>query len=186
VFKPDYPVRTPRLELRPFTADDVDDAHAYMSDPAVVRFLYWQVRDRDEVRAFLKDRATQTSLRREGDKLYTAVVLPAQRRVIGEVMLAWTSREHHQAEIGFVVSPAFQGHGYAREAAHAMLAVAFEQFNLHRVIGRCDARNTASATLMERLGMRREAHFVQDEWFKDEWSSTYVYALLSQECPTPV
>jgi len=49
------------------------------------------------------------------------------------------------------------------------------------VIGRCDARNEGSARVMERLGMRREAHFVQNEIFKGEWSDEFVYAMLASE-----
>jgi len=52
---------------------------------------------------------------------------------------------------------------------------------LHRIIGRCDARNTASARLMGRLGMRREAHFRENEWFKDEWGDELIYAMLDGE-----
>jgi RimJ/RimL family protein N-acetyltransferase len=177
----DFPVRTDRLHLRPFTVDDLDDAVRYMSDPSVVRFLYWPVRDRDEVRAFLAERAAQGVLERAGDRLCLALELPLTGQVIGEVMLSWVSQEHGQGEFGFVVAPDFQGKGYAGEAALAALSLGFERFGLHRIIGRCDARNTASATLMERLGMRREAHFVQEELFKGEWSSTLVYAMLAEE-----
>jgi RimJ/RimL family protein N-acetyltransferase len=110
-------------------------------------------------------------------------VLAVQREsdVIGEVVLKWLSREHRQGEVGFVVTPAAQGHGYATEAAAAILPLAFDDLRLHRVIGRCDARNTASAKVMERLGMRREAHFVQNEIFKGEWGDELVYAMLATE-----
>jgi RimJ/RimL family protein N-acetyltransferase len=101
------------------------------------------------------------------------------------VVLKWLSREHRQGEVGFVITPAHQGHGYAAEAATALLALAFHDLGLHRVIGRCDPRNTASARVMERMGMRREAHFVQNEIFKGEWSDEYVYAMLATEFGRP-
>ena len=202
---PAYPLRSDRLDLRPFSVDDLDDAYRYMSDPAVVRYLYWQVRDRDEVRAFLAERARQRTLEHEGDRLYLALVLPttgqgpahpgsagqgpapagSAGRVIGEVMLHWTSGEHLQGEIGFVMSPDFQGKGYAREAARVALALGFDHLGLHRIFGRCDADNVSSAALMERLGMRREAHFVHDEFFKGRWSDTLVYAMLDEEWKAP-
>jgi RimJ/RimL family protein N-acetyltransferase len=181
VLKLDYPLHTDRLELRPFSVDDLEDAYVYMSDPAVVRYLYWQVRDRDEVRAFLTDRALQGALEREGDRLTLALVLPLTGQVVGEVMLSWTSRENRQGEIGFVLNPAFQGNGYAREAALVVLALGFDKLGLHRIVGRCDALNVTSAGLMERLGMRREAHFIHDEIFKGEWGDVLVYAMLEDE-----
>ena len=74
-----------------------------------------------------------------------------------------------------------QGQGYATEAARALLALAFESYGLHRVFGRLEARNVASARVLERIGMRREAHLVENEWIKGEWQSELVYALLARE-----
>ena len=62
-----------------------------------------------------------------------------------------------------------------------MLTFAFEVYDLHRVCGRLEARNAASARVLERLGMRREAHLVENEWVKDEWQSEFVYAILERE-----
>lgn len=182
MLRPTYPIRTPRLALRPFTRDDLDAVHAYLSDPDVVRFLYWEVTtDRAAARKMLDAKIGNWSLTDAGQSLVLAVELPAADAVIGEVVLKWLSREHRQGEIGFVIMPAHQGHGYATEAATALLALAFDDLGLHRVIGRCDPRNTPSATVLERLGMRREAHFVQNEIFKGEWGDEYVYALLADE-----
>jgi RimJ/RimL family protein N-acetyltransferase len=182
VLRPTYPIRTPRLALRPFTRDDLDAVHAYVSDPDVVRFLYWEVTtDRAAARKMLDAKIGNWSLADAGQSLVLAVELAEGGAVIGEVVLKWLSRDHRQGEIGFVIMPAYQGHGYATEAATAMLALAFDDLGLHRVIGRCDPRNTASATVLERLGMRREAHFVQNEIFKGEWGDEYVYALLADE-----
>ena len=62
-----------------------------------------------------------------------------------------------------------------------MLAFGFETLGLHRVIGRLDARNVASARVLEKLGMRREAELVENEWIKGEWQSELVYAVLAHE-----
>jgi RimJ/RimL family protein N-acetyltransferase len=182
VLRPTYPIRTPRLALRPFTRDDLDAVLAYVSDPDVVRFLYWEVTtERAAARKMLDAKIGNWTLTDAGQTLVLAVELAESGSLVGEVVLKWLSREHRQGEIGFVVTPAHQGHGYATEAATAMLALAFDDLGLHRVIGRCDPRNTASAAVLERLGMRREAHFVQNEIFKGEWGDEYVYALLADE-----
>ncbi len=57
----------------------------------------------------------------------------------------------------------------------------FQTLGLHRIVARCDARNVASARVMERLGMRREALLVENEMVKDEWTDELVYALLDRE-----
>jgi RimJ/RimL family protein N-acetyltransferase len=186
VLRPTYPIRTHRLALRPFTRDDLDAVHTYVSDPAVVRFLYWEVAaDRAAARKMLDGKIGHWSLSDAGQSLILAVERPDDGVLVGEVVLKWLSREHRQGEVGFVVTPAHQGHGYAVEAATAILALAFGDLGLHRVVGRCDPRNAASARVMERLGMRREAHFVQNEIFKGEWGDEYVYAMLADEFARP-
>jgi RimJ/RimL family protein N-acetyltransferase len=181
VLRPTYPIHTQRLALRPFTRDDLDAVHVYVSDPDVVRYLYWEVAaDRAAARKMLDGKIGHWSLSDAGQSLILAVDR-LDGGLVGEVVLKWLSREHRQGEVGFVITPAHQGHGYAVEAARAVLALAFDDLKLHRVIGRCDPRNTASARVMERLGMRREAHFVQNEIFKGEWSDEYVYAMLAEE-----
>jgi RimJ/RimL family protein N-acetyltransferase len=181
VVEPRYPIETERLSLRPLVYEDFDDAHAYYSRPDVARYLYWQARDREESLEVLARYAGLTELEEEGDGLVLGVVPREVGRVVGQVNLQWRSREHRQGEIGFVFHPDHHGRGYAGEAAREMLRIGFEDLLLHRISGRCDARNLASARLMERLGMRREAHLVENELIKGEWTDELVYAMLEQE-----
>jgi RimJ/RimL family protein N-acetyltransferase len=181
VLRPSYPIITDRLILRPFTEDDLDALHAYQSLPEVTRYLYWDVRDRAATAEALKTRISKTTLEKEGDGLGLAVLLRDTGDLVGDVNLLWLSEEHGQGEFGFVFNPAFHGNGYAREAAVEMLRLGFEGLGLHRVIGRCDGRNGASANLMAKLGMRREAHYVQNEIVKGEWTDEIVYAMLADE-----
>jgi RimJ/RimL family protein N-acetyltransferase len=181
VLRPDYPLRTPRLTLRPFEAEDFDDLHAMQSREDVARYLYWSARNRDEVRESLKTKVTQPAIEDEGDVLALAVELTGTGRVIGDVILVWLSRAYRQGEVGFLFHPDQHGQGFAAEATRVVLGLGFDGLGLHRIVGRCDARNTASARLMQRLGMRREAHFVQNELVKGEWCDELVYAVLAEE-----
>jgi RimJ/RimL family protein N-acetyltransferase len=181
VLRPWYPIETDRLSLRPLTAGDLDEVHAYYSRPEVSRYLYWDVRDREQSREALETYARLTALEWEGDGLVLAAVWRDVGRVVGQISLEWRSSEDRQGEIGFVFNPDYHGRGLAREAAEAMLRLGFEDLGLHRICGRCDARNLASARLMDRLGMRREAHLVENEFVKGEWTDELVYAVLEQE-----
>ena len=84
-------------------------------------------------------------------------------------------------EFGYVINPDFSRQGYSLEASRAVIDFAFTALNLHRVIAHLDDRNLASKALVEKLGLRQEAHFIDEEFFKGEWTSTYVYATLSDE-----
>ena len=181
MLRPDYPIMTERLALRPFAAEDLEALLAYQSREDVARYLYWGPRTRDEVAEALPKRAGQTAIAAEGDALVLAVELRDTGAVVGDVVLAWASAAHKQGEIGFVFHPDHQGRGFAGEAAAEMLRLGFEGLGLHRIVGRCDARNAASARLMERLGMRREAHFRENEWVKGKWDDELVYAMLARE-----
>ena len=166
---PTYPIETPRLLLRPFVAEDLGPLYDIRSRPDVARYLYWEPNSREEVARELDRRSRQRTLEREGGL------------VVGDVSLDWLSEKHRQGELGFVFHPDHQGKGLAREASTELLRLGFEHYGLHRIIGRCDARNDASAGLMRRLGMRQEAHFVQNELFKGEWGDELVFAMLAAE-----
>ena len=179
--KPAYPLQTQRLLLRPFAVTDFDALLAIQSRADVARYLYWDPRTAAEVRETLDAKVRATAIIAEGDSLSLAAVLMEGGDLIGDCSLRWASAEHRQAEIGFVFHPDHHGHGYATEAAAALLALAFEQLRAHRVFGRLEARNSASARVLERLGMRKEAHLVENEHVKGEWQSEVVYALLERE-----
>jgi RimJ/RimL family protein N-acetyltransferase len=179
------PIETERLRLRPFAASDLDALHEIYSDAGVVRWLYVGVRTRDEIAGLLEQKQRNVGVAHDGDALSAAVELRETGELVGDVSLFCHSAEHRQGELGFVLHPAHQGRGYATEAARPLLGLAFATYGFHRVIGRLEARNTGSARVMERLGMRREAHLVENEWVKDEWQSELVYALLAREWGAP-
>lgn len=181
MLNPDYPVRTERLLLRPTTLADLDAIHAYKSQPEVCRYLPYQPMSRETVAARLAGDWSRTALTEPGQALNLGVEHQASGQLIGDVVLFWRSAPNRTGEIGYVFSPDAKGQGYATEAARALLRLAFTDLGLHRVFAELDRRNGASAALLERLGMRREALFRQDVWFKDEWSDTLVYAMLAEE-----
>jgi RimJ/RimL family protein N-acetyltransferase len=178
---PGFPLRTPRLVLRPYTRDDLDFLHELESHPDVVRYVSWAPRDREQAHASLAQKIAETALAGEGDNLTLLITLPGTGKRVGDVQLGWTSLEHRQGEIGYVIHPDHTGHGYATEAASLMLRLGFEDLGLHRIAGRMDGRNTASARVLERLGMRREACLLQNAIVKGEWTDEVVYAMLADE-----
>lgn len=176
------PLRTARLVLRTMTSDDVDDVHAYQSRADVCRYLMFEPRTRDEVADKLDKYARALTLSGDGDFWQLAVERACERgHVIGNAYFKLESVANASGEIGWTLHPDFEGQGYMTEAASAVLEIAFAQIGLHRVMADLDARNIASAALCERLGMREEAHFVEDLWFKGGWADTAIYAILDRE-----
>jgi RimJ/RimL family protein N-acetyltransferase len=181
VFTPSYPIQTERLLLRPYERGDFDALLAIQSREDVVRYLYEDPLGADDVRALLDRKLAETSLSDEGDTVAVAVVLRTGGGMIGNCILHWSSRQHQQGEIGFVFHPDHHGRGYATEAARPLVDFGFDEVGLHRIIGRLEARNIASARVLEKLGMRREALLIENEFVKGEWQSELVYAILARE-----
>jgi RimJ/RimL family protein N-acetyltransferase len=175
------PLETERLLLRPYADRDYEPLYAMRSNADVARYLYWEPQTEDEVRETLATKIASVSIRSEGDVLAVAAEHRFTGALVADVILHWLSREHRLAEIGYITHPDHAGQGYATEAARPLLAVAFDVLGLHRVIGRTEARNVGSARVLEKLGMRREAHLVENEFVKGEWQSELVYAMLDRE-----
>ena len=178
---PTYPLETERLLLRPALDGDVDALHAIQRRADITRYLYWSPRSRDEVRALVAKRRGLTRFEKEGDVLFLYAVLRDTGVLIGEFSLVWTSLQNRCGEIGFILHPDHHGRGYATEAGTALLRIGFESAGLHRIIGRCDGRNVASIRAMEKLGMRKEGHFRENECVKGEWTDEVTCAMLARE-----
>lgn len=179
--RPDWPLRTERLVLRPWRDDDLEAMHEIHRDPESSRYLYNEPLSLDETRERLTRKIAADALRREGDWMGCAVTLASTGELVADASLAWISERHSQGEIGFIVHPAHQGRGYATELSRPLLAFGFEVAGFHRIVGRLEARNVGSGRVLEKLGMRQEAHLVENEWVKGEWQSEIVYAMLSRE-----
>jgi RimJ/RimL family protein N-acetyltransferase len=176
-----HPITTARLRLRLVTADDAGAVLAYRSLPEVARYVPFEPMDAAAIAERIAGRWSQTTLDEDNTSLLLGIALADDDLVIGDLTLMMGPPEHRGAELGWVLNPAYSGHGYATEAAHALIGLCFNELGLHRVTARVDTRNDASLRLADRLGMRREAHLIANEWFKGGWSDEIDYALLEDE-----
>jgi RimJ/RimL family protein N-acetyltransferase len=178
---PVYPVETERLKLRPLTHADADALVAYRSQLEVCRYVPFVPMDHAAVRTRIDGVWAHTEITEPGQAITLGIELTETADMVGDVILFFHSGEHRGGEVGWVLNPAYSGHGYATEAARAILGLGFEDLGLRRIVARVDARNTASQRVCERLGMRMEAHLVQNEFFKGEWTDELDFAILQSE-----
>jgi len=176
---PALPRRTERLVLRPFRHGDEAGVLAYRSRDDVVRYMPADPLQPAGADAFIAERLAATRIAASDEKIVLAV--EHDGRVIGDLLIKAGQLADRQAEIGWAFNPRFHGRGLATEAARELLVMAFGELGMHRAWAQLDPRNTASARLCERLGMRREAYFREDLWFKGEWGDTAIYAVLAAE-----
>jgi RimJ/RimL family protein N-acetyltransferase len=176
-----FRMETDRLILRTFRPEDLDAFLAYRNDPLVALHQSWDLPySREQGIAFV-DEMAKANPGEAGFWFQIAIELKATGAMIGDCVFCCLKEDAHQAEIGFSLARVYQGQGYASEAIRRLLDYLFDELDLHRVRAICDVENVASARLLERVGMRREAHFIESFWIKGRWSSEYWYAILRRE-----
>jgi RimJ/RimL family protein N-acetyltransferase/predicted kinase len=177
-----WPVWTDRLSVRPATEADVEATWRFRRLPEVGEWITRAPTSRDDYEEQFLD----------PERLAKTLVVELDGEVIGDLMLAindaWAQAEVEaqakgvQAELGWVLDPAYAGRGYATEAVEALIRLCFERFGLRRVTANCFADNTASSRMMERLGMRLEVRTKQDSLHRSgRWLDGLGYALLADE-----
>jgi len=175
---PWFPIRTERLLLREFRADDCDDVHAYAADLDTVRFMDWGPNTLEATRERVDLMLTEQSAWPRAE-VNLAVELIEQSRLIGATRLSLDGRGG--ADVGYCYGGAYWRKGYGYEAAMTVVTVGFETLRLHRVWATCDVRNGGSIAILEKLGMRREGTLSKNQQVRDGWRDTYIYALLDEE-----
>lgn len=168
---------TSRLIIRRFMPYDWHDLYEYLSDEKVVEYEPYGV--------LTEKKCKEEAINRSKDEAFWAVCLKDTQKLIGSISLF--KKDFDTLELGYVFNSNFHGNGYATEAAKELVNYAFTVQQVRRVIAMCDPENKSSWKLLERLKMRREAHFIQNIYFKKDkdkqpiWKDTYEYAILFTE-----
>jgi RimJ/RimL family protein N-acetyltransferase len=170
-----------RVALRRFDLADLAEFAGYRSSAQVARFQSWDAPySRADGERFIRQ-MMHSHPDTAGQWFQFAVVLRPAGQLIGDCAAMPHADDSRQCEIGFTIAPRYQGHGYATEATGLLVGYLFAGRGKHRITASCDARNTASAAVLERLGMRREGHLRQSTWAKGEWTDDLLYGLLHHE-----
>jgi len=184
VHLPTPTLRTSRLRLRPVTAADADALFALHSSAHVLR--YWDSppwSDRDRADCFI---AASQQIAEEGTGARVAIDRDADSAFIGWCAVSRWNPDYRSASLGYCLTDVAWGHGYATEAARALLQWAFDSLDLNRVQAETDTRNVASARVLEKLGFIREGTLREDCIVNGEVSDSWVFGLLRREWQPPL
>jgi aminoglycoside 6'-N-acetyltransferase len=172
---------TTRLLLRPLRLADAPALAAYRSDPDTARFQPWltpyTVGDAETLITELVTKDPGTP----GWFQY-GIELRSDGTLIGDLGVNLDANGM-QADIGYTIATGQQGNGYGTEAVRRILDHLFGEQQLHRVAAECDARNVASARLLERVGFTPEGRRRSASWIKGEWIDDLLFGLLADEWP---
>jgi RimJ/RimL family protein N-acetyltransferase len=180
--RPMFPeIVTERLLLRSLFLDDADTMYAYRSHPDVRLYQSWEPQSLEEVRLFI-NKVAEVEFDTTG-WYQIGITRKSDKSLIGDCGIHILEADPRIAEIGITIAPAMQSKGYATEALKAILNVLFTGLRKHRVFASVDPSNLKSIALMERIGLRKEGHFIQSVWFKDRWADDVVFAMIASEWP---
>jgi len=174
--------------LREIEESDTGSLHSYWSDPEVTRYMPNGVVSEKGVRDLVQ-RALAGRGARPRRYFRLAVTLKESGTLVGDSVCRVTDPESRedlariigQAYIGYFLSRGSWGKGYATEVGRALLSFSFEQLKLLRIWAWCDTENSASVRVLEKLGMRREAHFRKSVMVQENWRDCFVYGMLRDE-----
>lgn len=174
-------LRTERLLLRQLVPADATALFVYRSDEETNKYLSLQPKTVDDVKAFIRSAAVQYN--KPGTWFQFGMVLESTHILIGDIGVHFLANDtdNKQVEVGFTLHPDYRGKGYASEALTAVIDDLFTRLKKHRIVASVDPANTASRKLLENLGFRKEAHFVESLYFHGEWVDDMIYALLAEE-----
>jgi RimJ/RimL family protein N-acetyltransferase len=157
---------------------------SYRGDAHASRFLGHPPLTEGQYIPWFEERDIEWELREPGHRRFYGIEIRASRMLVGDAVLI-RSADGQQGEIGMFLHPDTAGLGYSLEAGAALLDIGFGSLNLHRIVGRAAAHNRSSVHAMERMGLRREALFLQSEKRGETWIDSAVYAILAAEWKRP-
>ena len=174
-------LETERLLLRQFREADLETFFAYRNDPEVAKYQGWGIPySREQGEAFISS-MREKSAPKQGGWIQFAIALKDTDELIGDLGCYIKEDDMRQARIGFTLASKYWRQGYITEVIPCLLEYLFEDMNVHRVVADCDVENVASYRTLEKLGFRREAHFVESYLMDGVYTSEYHYGLLQRE-----
>ena len=176
-------IRTKRLSIHDLEASDGPRIFSYRRRPEVARFQFWGTDSVDSIQSYI--RALAAVEPGAAARWYqVGLYLLDNDKLIGDCGFRLLDSDPRQAELAITLAPEFQGAGYAAEALPGLLGYLFTTLEEHRVFASVDPQNVSAIQLLERIGMRKEAHFVKSLWFRGQWVDDVIFAMLAEEWST--
>jgi RimJ/RimL family protein N-acetyltransferase len=168
-----------RIIIRPITLADKSDVFEYRSDTETNKYQGWIPKTKDEVEIFIGKISKQIN---EPDTWFQFVIIEKKaQKIIGDLGLHFFDNDNLQVEIGCTLNKKFQNNGYATESIKIVVDYLFKKLNKHRVIASIDPANKRSIQLVERIGFRKEAYFVESLLINGKWVDDLIYALIEKD-----
>jgi [ribosomal protein S5]-alanine N-acetyltransferase len=172
---------TERLNLRPVTAEDLAAVHELHSLPETDEFNTLGIPENIEQTKTILNNWMAANNRGQNRSYIFAVELTDENKFAGLAGINPGKEKYRNAEVWFKFHINFWNRGYATETLNKLIEFGFNDLKLHRIEAGCAIGNTGSIKVLEKAGMKREAHTRQLLPLKSGWSDNYGYAILSTD-----
>lgn len=168
-----------RLILRPININDKAEIFAYRSDRETNKYQSWIPNSISDVESFIDNTAKQIN---EPETWFQfSIIEKKSEKIVGDIGVHFWDKENKQVEIGCTLNKNFQKMGYATESVRKIIDYLFTVLNKHRIITSIDPNNENSVRLVERIGFRKEAHFVESLFVNEKWVDDLIYSLIEKD-----
>lgn len=172
-------LETERLILRPLRMEDTSSLFEYRSDSEANKYQGWIPKTMEEVTDFITKNPSQFNTPETWFQL--AAIDKEKEIVVGDVGVHFFGNENKQVELGCTLNKIYQNKGYATEALTGLIDFLFCDLEKHRIITSIDPQNIDSIRLVERIGFRKEGHFIKSLFLNNEWVDDVIYALIEED-----
>ena len=155
-------LKSKRFVIRALEKKDLTIFAQYRSKHIVSKYQSWSNYTYQDA-CYLLENIDYLTFGKVGEWYQLAIVKCESDILIGDLALHFIDKD--QIEIGFTVSPEHQCEHVAKEAISSLLSYLFKELKVHRVIAITDTRNVSAYCLLEKLGFRREGHFLKNIFF---------------------
>jgi RimJ/RimL family protein N-acetyltransferase len=172
-------LETERLLIRDITIYDKHAIFNYRSDTEANKFQSWIPESLEDVENFIQRNNKEFN---QPESWYQVLITDMETKaVIGDIGIHFFGSENLQVELGITLNKFFQGKGYASEALKGVIDFLFNDLKKHRIMTSVDPDNVDSIKLMERIGFRKEGHFVKSLFWKNNWVDDVIFAILRED-----
>lgn len=172
-------LETNQLIIRPITLNDKESIFEYRSDTETNKYQGWIPATIADVEVFIGKIAKLID--EPGTWFQFVVIEKETEKIVGDIGIHFFDIENKQVEIGCTLNKVFQNKGYATESLKCVIGYLFKTLNKHRIIASIDPGNRNSIRLVERIGFRKEAHFVESLLMNGKWVDDLIYALIERD-----
>ena len=171
-------LKTPRLILRRFTAQDAETMYRnWASDPEVTKYMTWPAHSSAEISRMVLESWVRDYSR--PDFYQWAIELDGEP--IGSISVVRVSENTETVEIGYCIGKSWWHKGITSEALAAVIRFLFEIVGVNRIQARHDVNNPNSGGVMRKCGMVYEGTMRQSDRNNQGVCDSCIYGILRSD-----